>query len=205
MPIRAMIFDLMDVLLRIEDVSEWRQWEARTGVAEGGLARAMFQSPRFKEAIMGQVPEADLWRDVARAPGLGADAPETLAAVFYSAFRLNSGLVEFMRALRPRYKIAVLTNTPSGMRAILTRRFTLDREVDTIIISAEEGLRKPQAELYQLALRRLGAEPQETIFVDDDAVFIAAAEALGLRTVPFKDNGQAIAAIQALLHQEAQG
>jgi len=202
MPVRAMIFDLMDVLLRIEDVSEWRRWEADTGVAEGGLARAMFQSLRFKEAIMGQAPEAELWRDVARALGLGADEPETLAAVFYSAFRLNTGLVEFIRALRLRWKIAVLTNTPSDMRGILTRRFSLDREVDAIIISAEEGLRKPQAEMYQLALDRLGAQPQETIFVDDDAVFIAAAEALGMRTVPFKDNAQAIAAIQALLRQE---
>lgn len=107
-----------------------------------------------------------------------------------------------MRGLRPRWKTAILTNTPSDMRAILTRRFALDREVDTIIISAEEGMRKPQAAMYQLALGRLGVQPQETIFVDDDAVFIAAAEALGMRTVPFKDNAQAIPAIQALLRQE---
>ncbi|HEY7355006.1 MAG TPA: HAD-IA family hydrolase [Ktedonobacterales bacterium] len=201
-PIRALIFDLMDVLLLVEGKDRWHTWESGAGVAAGGLARAMFQSPLFKEAIMGHVPEDALWRDVASA--LGVDVkPEDLAAVFYSAFRLNTGLVECIRALRPAYKTAILTNTPSGMRALLTGRFHLDREVDTIIISAEEGFRKPQAELFQLALNRLGAQARETIFVDDDLVFIDAAQAFGLRVVPFKDNVQAIAEIERLLRQEA--
>jgi putative hydrolase of the HAD superfamily len=203
MPIRAVIFDLMDVLLLHGDGEERRQWEASSGVAEGALERAMFQSPRFKEAIIGQVPEAELWRDVARTLGLDSEQPERLAAVFYSAFRLNTDLVEFIRTVRPRCKTAILTNTPSGMRALLTQQFHLDREVDTILISAEEGLRKPQPEMFQRALDRLGVQPQETIFVDDDAVFITAAEAFGLRVVPFKDNAQAVPAIQHLLRQEA--
>jgi putative hydrolase of the HAD superfamily len=151
---------------------------------------------------MGHVPEAALWHDVAGA--LGVDAgPEDLAAVFYTAFRLNTSLVECIRALRPHYKMAILTNTPSGMRALLTGQFHLDREVDTLIISAEEGYRKPQAELFQLALNRLGAQARETIFVDDDLVFVNAAQAFGLCVVPFKDNAQAISEIERLLRQEA--
>jgi FMN phosphatase YigB (HAD superfamily) len=204
MPVRAVIFDLMDVLLLVEDKGKWHEWEARAGVPEGSLARAMFQSPQFREAITGHVPEAALWRDVAQTLGVNAEQPEALATVFYSAFRLNSGLVEFIRTtLRPRSKTAILSNTPSGMRAVLTEQFHLDREVDMIIISAEEGMRKPQPELFQLALTRLGATAQETVFVDDDAVFVAAAQALGMRVVPFKDNAQAIPAIEYLLRQKA--
>ncbi len=203
MPIRAIIFDLMDVLLRVEDVREWRVWEARAGVAENGLMRAMVQSPQFREAVAGRVSEVELWRDVARILGVDAEQPETLAAVFYAAFRLNNDLVEFIRTLRPRYKTAILTNTPSDMRAVVTQRFHLDREVDTIIISAEEGLRKPQAEMFQLALNRLGAQHQESLFVDDDPVFITAAQALGMDVVQFKDNVQAIPAIRRALGLEA--
>ncbi|HLW00559.1 MAG TPA: HAD family phosphatase [Ktedonobacterales bacterium] len=200
MSIRAVIFDLMDVLLLAEDKDTWHQWEASAGVAEGGLARAMFQSPQFPEAISGDVPEVALWRDVAQTLGV-TDEPERLAAVFYAAFRLNNGLVEFIRALRPRYKTTILTNTPSDMRAILTQRFHLDREVDAIIISSEEGMRKPQPEMFQLALARLGVTAPEAVFVDDEARYIAAAQALGMYAVPFQDNAQAIPELERLLRQ----
>jgi hypothetical protein len=47
MAVRAIIFDLMDVLLCVEDVSERRAWEASAGVAEGALAHAMFSVAAF--------------------------------------------------------------------------------------------------------------------------------------------------------------
>ena len=202
MRIRAVIFDLMDVLLLVEDHGAWHTWEASAGVAEGGLARAMFQSSQFPEAISGHVPEAVLWCDVADTLGVDA-APASLAAVFYSAFRVNTGLVEFLRTLRPRYQAAILTNTPSDMRAIITQQFHLDREVDTITISSEEGMRKPQPEIYQRALARLGVQPQEALFVDDEPRYIEGARALGMWAVQFKDNAQAIAEIERLLRRQA--
>ena len=202
MPIRAVIFDLMDVLLLVEDLSWRRAWEADTGVAEGGLARAMFQSPQFREAISGHVPESALWHDVAQTLGVNTE-PERLAAIFYSAFRLNYELVECIRTLRPRFKTAILTNTPSDMRAVITQQFHLDRELDTIVISAEEGIRKPQPEIFQRTLDRLGVQAQETLFVDDEARYITAAQTLGMYAVQFKDNTQAIPEIEQLLRQQA--
>ncbi len=201
MPIRALIFDLMDVLLLVHDKSVWHAWEASAGVAESGLARTMFRSPLFPQAISGQVPEEALWRDVARTLGVAAE-PGMLAAVFYSAFQINTDLVEFIRALRPRYKIAILTNTPSGMRTVITEQFHLDQEVDAIIISAEEGIRKPQPELFQRALNRLGVQPGEVIFVDDEPGYVEGARALGMQTVQFNDTAQTILAIKHLLQQQ---
>ena len=202
MSIRGVIFDLMDVLLLLEDRAAWQAWEASAGVTEGSLAHAMFQSPLFREAISGHVPEVELWRDVARMLG-AADPPERLAALFYSAFRVNAGLVAFTQALRLRCQIAILTNTPSDMRAVLTQQFHLDREVDTIIISSEEGMHKPQPEFYRLALARLGVQPQEALFVDDEPRFVEAAQSLGMWIVQFKDNAQTLPEIEHLLRQQA--
>jgi putative hydrolase of the HAD superfamily len=200
MPVCAVIFDLMDVLLCLEGRSMWREWEASVGVAESGLVRTMFQSPQFKEAISGHVSEAALWRDVAQTLGVEVE-PSRLAAVFYSAFRVNSGLVECIRALRPRFKTAILTNTPSDMRVVVTQQFHLDREVDTIIMSSEEGMMKPQPEIFQLALTRLGVQPSETLFVDDEPRYVEAARALGMWAVQFNDNAQARREIEQVLHQ----
>jgi HAD superfamily hydrolase (TIGR01509 family) len=201
MPIRAVIVDLMDVLL-LDVGPERREWEARTGLAEGALMRAMFRLPLFREAILGHVSEEDLWRDVARTLAMNPEEWHVLAEVFYSAFRLNTDLVALLRTLRPRYKTAILSNTPSDMRVLLTERFHLDQEVDTIIISAEEHMRKPEPAFFQLAADRLGVPLQEMLFIDDDTRFIPAALDLGMKVVQFKDTAQALAEMRGLLGVE---
>jgi FMN phosphatase YigB (HAD superfamily) len=103
------------------------------------------------------------------------------------------------RALRPRYKTAILSNTPSDIRTFLTDRFHLEREVDTVIISAEEHLKKPQPEFYQLAAERLGVPLQENLFLDDESRYVEAARSLGMPAVQFINNAQAIPAMQQVL------
>lgn len=55
-----------------------------------------------------------------------------------------------------------------------------DQLFDALVISGEVGLRKPQPEIYQLAADRLGVEPAECVFVDDLAVNIRGAAAVGM-------------------------
>lgn len=198
MPIRAVIVDLMDVLL-LDVGPERSQWEARTSVAEGSLMRAMFRLPLFREAILGHVSEADLWRDVAHTLGKHPEEWRVLAEVFYSSFRLNTDLVAFLLTLRPRCKTAILSNTPSDMRALLTERFHLDQEVDTIVISSEEHLRKPEPAIFELAAERLGVSLQEMLFMDDETRYVEAAQNLGMKTVQFKETAQALAEMRGYL------
>lgn len=67
-----------------------------------------------------------------------------------------------------------------------------------VVVSGEEKLLKPDAAIYDLALARFGLEPHEAIFIDDNAANVAGAEAVGIRSVLFKDaealRGELIAA-----------
>jgi HAD superfamily hydrolase (TIGR01509 family) len=56
---------------------------------------------------------------------------------------------------------------------------------DAILFSAEEGLKKPDPELYRRALARLNVQPGEAVFVDDFSENVEAARALGLAGVHF--------------------
>jgi HAD superfamily hydrolase (TIGR01509 family) len=78
----------------------------------------------------------------------------------------------------------------------------LDQWVETIIISAEEMMAKPDPEIYELALERLNAAPEECLFVDDQLLNVTAAEALGMQAVQFTDNDQTIRTIREKLAQE---
>jgi HAD superfamily hydrolase (TIGR01509 family) len=202
MPLRAIICDLMDVLLRAEAPEARRSWEQRLGIPAGALHQTLLSSPRFPEAIGGQIPESALWQAVAETLGLEATPWQTLADAWSSAVCVNSELLAVLHSLRPRYKTAILTNAPSEMRRLVTDRFHLDREVDAILISAEERLRKPQAEFYRLAATRLGVQPDDALFIDDEARYIAGAQAVGMRGVQFLDSAQTITALHALLQAE---
>ena len=52
--------------------------------------------------------------------------------------------------------------------------------VDQVILSCEAGYAKPDARIYQAALRRLAAAPGDALFIDDTPGHVAAAESLGM-------------------------
>jgi HAD superfamily hydrolase (TIGR01509 family) len=70
-----------------------------------------------------------------------------------------------------------------------------------ILISAEEGLAKPDPQIYDLAAKRLEVQPEEAVFVDDFPVNIQAATTAGLKAILFLSTKQVIADVQNLINQ----
>ncbi|THD35586.1 MAG: HAD family phosphatase [Sphingomonas sp.] len=63
-----------------------------------------------------------------------------------------------------------------------------------IVVSGDEKLVKPDAAIYRLALKRFGLQPEEAVFVDDNAANVRSAKALGIHALLFEN-------AQALRHQ----
>jgi 2-haloacid dehalogenase/putative hydrolase of the HAD superfamily len=61
------------------------------------------------------------------------------------------------------------------------------RYLQTVVVSGEEGVIKPDPAIYALVLARTGLKPADLLFVDDSAANIAAAAALGFHTHHFTD------------------
>lgn len=199
MTIQAVIFDMGGVLLRSEDESGRRKWEQRLGLAEGELAEIVFNSPISQQATVGRATDEDIWAHVASRFALDYDTLRQLRRDFWSGDRVDTELADFLRSLRPRYKTAILSNAWPGARKALTERWGLHTAVDEMIISAEEGVAKPDPAIYHIALRRLGVGPAGAVFVDDMAANVEAARALGMHGVQFRTREQAIAEVQAIL------
>jgi epoxide hydrolase-like predicted phosphatase len=118
---------------------------------------------------------------------------------FWSGWQLDTVLVEFLRDLRPRYKTAILSNAWPGTRGLLTDLLKPNQFVDEMIISAEEGVAKPDQRIYQIAIERLEVQPEEAIFVDDLAENVQAARAYGMQSIQFRSTRQAIAEVKNIL------
>ena len=199
MPIKAVIFDFGGVLVRTLDSSRRRRWEARLNLPAGGLSRIVFDSDAAARVSLGQAPNSAIWQHVADTLGLDDEQLEELQRDFWAGDQLDAELVQFIRELRPRYKTAILSNAWSDARQLFSQVFGLGDVVDAMIISAEEGVIKPDPRIYQIAAARLGVQPEQAIFVDDVAANAAGAQAIGMRGVQFKSTSQTIAEIKDYL------
>lgn len=94
---------------------------------------------------------------------------------------------------------AVLSNSWGAGKVDPYAGYDLPDRFDTVVISDQVGLRKPDPAIYQLTAHRLGVPAAGCVFVDDTAHNLPAAEALGLIAVHFTDVGEGVAEIRRLL------
>jgi len=79
------------------------------------------------------------------------------------------------------------------------RQQDLLRRFDTLAISAELGIMKPDAAAYQAVLTMMQMEAHTCVFIDDLPANVAAAQAAGLHGIVFEDNASCLAALTRLL------
>ena len=201
--VQAFIFDFGGVLYRNPEMHWMRRWQARLGLQNDAMVNAFLDSPEenpyMVDVMLGKTSEDELYRIAAERYHVSPMIMRYIRSKAFSKKRANTEVVRFMAELRPRFKTAILSNASDGARKLFTRTFGLDQHADTIIISAEEGMAKPDERIYRLALDRLGVRPEEAVFVDDRRVNVEAAQRLGLHAVQFCDTQQALADLRAYL------
>jgi len=112
--------------------------------------------------------------------------------------RPNEQLLSYIKSdLQPYYKLGIISNTDSdSVHEILSKT---DADMfDEIIMSYQVGLMKPDPLIYELALKRLGVEPSEAIFIDDIERFCQAARGAGMQAVNYSNFELTKAGIEAL-------
>lgn len=163
-------------------------FERRLGVETGKLNGLFDQEPWLLFST-GRLTQAAFWSQVCAGFPLPPDAG--LAAALWShlfeAPKVREELVALLRQIRGRTRLGLLSNAGPDLRATLGPAADL---FDDVVISAEVGLRKPQPEIFQLALRRLGVEAADAVFIDDLQRNIDAARSLGLHAYRFVTPGQ---------------
>ena len=192
--VRAVAVDLGGVVfLPAGHADPWNWLGERLGIAPDAVRAALWHPGDIEAANIGQI-SGEVYANRA-ASRLGIDGSRVLEAIEAAyAGQLNETIVSRLRALRPRVTVAALTNNWSFLDRLLDRHAIAD-VFDTVVNSADVRCRKPNAEIYHILLERIGCRPDEVVFLDDDIANVAAAEALGFRSVHFTTTDAAIAAL----------
>lgn len=96
--------------------------------------------------------------------------------------------------LRPRYRLGIISNFDHAptVEMALTHHDIRDR-FDAVVVSADIGWRKPRAEIFLEAFRRMGVGPEEAIFVGDTPeVDVLGAQRVGMDVIWLDDGTKAL-------------
>ncbi|GAB3404307.1 HAD family phosphatase [Schumannella luteola] len=207
-PVRWLLFDVGGVIEVVDD-AVWpgrlrERWAARLGLEPEEFSQRLAEADLPDVATTSGQAEA-YWSGMGAALGASPEQLAELRADFWNEYcgTADEPLLEFLRTLHGRVGLAILSNSGDGAREEEERRFGFASLFDPILYSHEIGVNKPDPEAFRIALRELGAEPGEVLFVDNWTDNVSAARELGLRAHLHAD-GQAgtpatIAAIEAAL------
>lgn len=198
--LRAVVLDFGGVLWDMRwDVA--RELDRAHGLPRSSIFDTLYRSETWRAVERGTGDPA-AWREEAhRALEERAGRPlPRLHEEWRKAQVTIEPNVGLARALRPDYKVSILSNADISLRQRLEEDIGIHHLFDDIVCSAEVGIAKPEPAVFQLACARLGLPPAQCVFVDDYEPNVKAAQDVGMQGVLFRvDRGDDLRALLGAL------
>ncbi|MDQ1022544.1 HAD superfamily hydrolase (TIGR01509 family) [Streptomyces umbrinus] len=196
---RCVILDIGGVLEITPSTGWMHQWDDRLGLPPGSVDQRL--DDVWQAGAVGTISETEAQVQVGARLGLDAMEVESFMADLWTEYlgTPNTELIEYVRGLRSRCRLGILSNSFVGARELETAMYQFDELVEQIIYSHEIGVCKPDKRAFEITCARLEVRAADCLFIDDYDVNIDAARAAGMQAHLFEGNEQTIARIAAHL------
>ena len=94
-------------------------------------------------------------------------------------------MIDYCKKLKKKYglQVAAVSNEARELNAYRIQKFHLKEVIDFFISSCYVHIRKPDAEIFKLALDIAHVQPEEVIYVDDVEIFTEVAAEMGIKSI----------------------
>lgn len=198
MAIKAIIFDLGGVILKTKDKNLGTTIAKKLGVPYEKVL-PLYHSEMNDRIDLGEVTQEEFNTYVVDALNISRDKRHLIDQVMECETFIDELFLDKVGQLRNDYKIGLLSNYSNDLRDKIEKKWEIGGAFDEIVISYEVGLLKPDAAIYQLMLDRLGVQPEEAVFVDDQLPNIEGARKVGLNTILHESREQVFDALREIL------
>jgi putative hydrolase of the HAD superfamily len=114
-------------------------------------------------------------------------------------------MIKLVAQLKVTYglKIAVVSNEARELNAYRIRTFKLNEFVDSFVSSCFVHVRKPDADIFRLALDIVQVPARQILYIENTPMFVQIAEGLGIRSILHTDYRSTCAALASFgLHHD---
>jgi glucose-1-phosphatase len=183
--IKAVIFDLGNVLVNYDVEKAARRFSAAAGLSTREIWKRFFLS-RFEQAYTrGELSTREFYRIACKT--LGVSIPRAAFRHYWNdIFWENPGMERLLVRIKRHYPLYLISNTNALHFTHLKKHFKLLRHFDRKFPSHEVGARKPCLNIYRRVLKKIKLRPEETVFIDDMKSFVEGARKAGMHAVHFK-------------------
>jgi HAD superfamily hydrolase (TIGR01509 family) len=196
--VRAVIFDIGRVLIRIDVGRAMKGMASGLSLSAEELWSAIEKDPRWKDWQEGRISARDWHLHMQRRFGGSATFEE---------FTEKWNLVldpepihgkELFEKLSKKYRLALLSNTDPIHVAYMESRYDFFSYFPARVYSCAVGASKPSPIIFQEALRACRIRAEEAVYVDDIEGYVDAARRLGMLGVHFRSAEQLRSDLQAI-------
>ena len=165
------------------------------------LVRDMFRDdPEARHTLFsletGEMTEPEFEAKFARILGLREDRAQGLIDRLFGGMREDILMFTAVRAAKAQGLTTGLLSNSWGVDRYDRTHFP--QMFDAIVISGEEGVRKPDRSIYELAVQRMGVPASEIVFVDDLAGNLGPARDIGMTTIHHSSGGETVTQLERL-------
>jgi putative hydrolase of the HAD superfamily len=125
---------------------------------------------------------------------------EDFSKFMYKKSQAYDSMITLMKKLKKKYglKIAVVNNEGRELNDYRIKKFKLGEFVDFFISSSFVHFRKPDVDIFKLALDVAQTPVRNIVYLDDRALFVQVAEGLGIRGIEHTDYASTVIKLKAL-------
>ncbi len=143
----------------------------------------------FEPADSGEISDDELLENLSK---FSHETSKEVNEELYNLAKINYDVIKLIKDLKQNHKIGICSNSESKFLHTILRVNKLTDLFDSIVVSSEYGVTKPDAMIYKFALEQLSASPQETIFIDDNPENVQGAEQVGIKSILFTNTKELV-------------
>ncbi len=175
--------------------------EKRYNLPDKSVDWLVFDSEEAAASTVGKVKAKEAWQSVQKKLDLSDEQMAEFIELFWAGDVFDQAAFDYLSSLSPEYITGILSNAWEGAREGFVQRYGMieGKTVDHIMISCEEGVRKPDQEIYRRLKKKLGVEYDEILFVDDFIQNVESAQAMGIQAIHYRPGMNLINQIKSRL------
>ena len=189
--VKAVLFDLDGTLLdRDRSLKHFVEVQYdRLADDLGHIPKASYVTKFIELDCRGQVWKDKVYQTLVEEFDLSGVTWQMLLEDYITEFQRHCipfrGMAVMLNELKQRnYLLAVVTNGRSEFQRRSISGLGIQNDLDVVLVSEEEQIRKPQVEIFQRAVNRLAVRASESVFVGDNPeADIIGAKNAGMKTI----------------------
>lgn len=188
--IKGIIFDIGGVLVDVKIKSFFEHFVRQTGFSKEQLYSMIIMGGEWDRFEKGLITEEQLKVKIERDHGIKPELMDKMASNWRNTLSPVKETIGIARKLKGRYKLFALSNVDKETTRLCFDRFDFYRHFDGVVLSWRVHMRKPEREIYEYTLKRMGLKPGEVVFIDNFPLNLPTVKRMGIHTILYRDPKQ---------------